>query len=132
MSKQDYYETLEVAKGATVEEIKKSYRRLAMKYHPDRNQGNAEAEAKFKEINEAYEILKDDQKRVSIGARPVRAETLTLDLSEKADMEHLVKKVQEQFSFGSNRRGSADYRRHIAGVLVKRACAANEQQEDRK
>ena len=69
---------------------------------------------------------------VSIGARPVRAETLTLDLSEKADMEHLVKKVQEQFSFGSNRRGSADYRRHIAGVLVKRACAANEQQEDRK
>ena len=47
-------------------------------------------------------------------------------------IEHLVKKVQEQFSFGSNRRGSADYRRHIAGVLVKRACAANEQQEDRK
>ena len=65
MSKQDYYETLEVAKGATVEEIKKSYRRLAMKYHPDRNQGNAEAEAKFKEINEAYEILKDDQKRAA-------------------------------------------------------------------
>ena len=57
---------------------------------------------------------------------------LVHDLSEKADMEHLVKKVQEQFSFGSNRRGSADYRRHIAGVLVKRACAANEQQEDRK
>ena len=65
MSKQDYYETLEVAKGATGEEIKKSYRRLAMKYHPDRNQGNAEAEAKFKEINEAYEILKDDQKRAA-------------------------------------------------------------------
>ena len=74
----------------------------------------------------------NEKLHVSIGARPVRAETLTLDLSEKADMEHLVKKVQEQFSFGSNRRGSADYRRHIAGVLVKRACAANEQQEDRK
>ena len=73
----------------------------------------------------------NEKLHVSIGARPVRAETLTLDLSEKADMEHLVKKVQEQFSFGSNR-GSADYRRHIAGVLVKRACAANEQQEDRK
>ena len=69
----------------------------------------------------------NEKLHVSIGARPVRAETLTLDLSEKADME-----VQEQFSFGSNRRGSADYRRHIAGVLVKRACAANEQQEDRK
>lgn len=74
----------------------------------------------------------NEKLHVSIGARPVRAATLTLDLSEKADMEHLVKKVQEQFSFGSNRRGSADYRRHIAGVLVKRACAANEQQEDRK
>ena len=74
----------------------------------------------------------NEKLHVSIGARPVRAETLTLDLSEKADMEHLVKKVQEQFSFGSNRRGSADYRRHIAGVLVKRACAANEQQEERK
>ena len=74
----------------------------------------------------------NEKLHVSIGARPVRAETLTLDLSEKADMKHLVKKVQEQFSFGSNRRGSADYRRHIAGVLVKRACAANEQQEDRK
>ena len=74
----------------------------------------------------------NEKLHVSIGARPVRAETLTLDLSEKADMEHLVKKVQEQFSFGSNRRGSADYRCHIAGVLVKRACAANEQQEDRK
>ena len=74
----------------------------------------------------------NEKLHVSIGARPVRAETLTLDLSEKADMEHLVKKVQEQFSFGSNRRGSADYRRHIAGVPVKRACAANEQQEDRK
>ena len=74
----------------------------------------------------------NEKLHVSIGARPVRAETLTLDLSEKADMEHLVKKVQEQFSFGSNRRGSADYRRHIAGVLVKRACVANEQQEDRK
>ena len=73
----------------------------------------------------------NEKLHVSIGARPVRAETLTLDLSEKADMEHLVKKVQEQFSFGSNRRGSADYRRHIAGVLVKRACAANEQQEGR-
>ncbi len=65
MEKRDYYETLEVAKGATIEEIKKSYRRLAMKYHPDRNQGNAEAETKFKEINEAYEVLKDEQKRAA-------------------------------------------------------------------
>ena len=63
MSKRDYYETLGVAKGATAEDIKKSYRKLAMQHHPDRNPGNKEAEAKFKEATEAYEVLKDDQKR---------------------------------------------------------------------
>lgn len=63
MSKRDYYELLEVKKDASLDEIKKSYRKLAMKFHPDRNQGDKEAERKFKEINEAYEILKDDQKR---------------------------------------------------------------------
>lgn len=65
MSKRDYYELLEVAKSATVDEIKKSYRKLAMKYHPDRNQGDKNAEKKFKEINEAYEVLKDEQKRAA-------------------------------------------------------------------
>ncbi len=65
MTEQDYYELLEVSKTAGAEEIKKSYRRLAMKYHPDRNQGNKEAEQKFKEINEAYEVLKDEQKRAA-------------------------------------------------------------------
>jgi molecular chaperone DnaJ len=62
-TKRDYYEVLGVTKTATVEEIKRSYRRLAMKYHPDRNQGDAEAEIKFKECAEAYEILSDDGKR---------------------------------------------------------------------
>lgn len=64
-TEKDYYELLEVARDANGDEIKKSYRRLAMKYHPDRNPGNKEAETKFKEINEAYEILKDDQKRAA-------------------------------------------------------------------
>ncbi len=59
----DFYKTLEVEKGASAEEIKKAYRKLAMKYHPDQNKGDAAAEAKFKEINEAYDVLKDDQKR---------------------------------------------------------------------
>lgn len=65
MTEKDYYEVLEVSKTASDDEIKKSFRRLAMQYHPDRNPGNKEAETKFKEINEAYEVLKDEQKRAA-------------------------------------------------------------------
>lgn len=64
MSK-DFYNTLGVVKTATAEEIKKAYRKLAMQYHPDQNKGNAEAEEKFKQITEAYDILKDEQKRAA-------------------------------------------------------------------
>lgn len=63
MAKRDYYEVLEVSKSASVDEIKKAYRKLAIKYHPDRNPGDAEAEAKFKEAAEAYDVLHDPQKR---------------------------------------------------------------------
>lgn len=61
----DYYEVLSVERTADGDEIKRSYRRLAMKYHPDRNPGDAEAESKFKECAEAYEVLSDDQKRAA-------------------------------------------------------------------
>jgi len=65
MSKRDFYEILSVDKGADAKEIKRAYRKLAMKYHPDRNPDDKEAEAKFKEATEAYEILSDEQKRAA-------------------------------------------------------------------
>ena len=63
MTEIDYYEILEVSRTCTSSELKKSYRKLAMKYHPDRNPNDKEAEEKFKLLSEAYEVLKDDQKR---------------------------------------------------------------------
>lgn len=65
MAKRDYYEVLSVAKGASADEIKKAYRKLAMKYHPDRNPDDKAAEEKFKEANEAYEVLSDEDKRAA-------------------------------------------------------------------
>jgi len=65
MAKQDYYQTLGAARDATADDLKKAYRKLAMQYHPDRNPGDDAAEAKFKEVSEAYDVLKDEQKRAA-------------------------------------------------------------------
>jgi molecular chaperone DnaJ len=65
MAKRDYYEVLGVARDAGEEDLKKAYRKLAMKWHPDRNQGDKDAEGKFKELNEAYDVLKDAEKRAA-------------------------------------------------------------------
>ena len=59
----DYYNLLGVSKDADTEKIKKAYRKLALKYHPDRNQGSKETENRFKEVTEAYEVLRDSEKR---------------------------------------------------------------------
>jgi len=65
MAKQDFYEILGVVKSADADELKRAYRKLAMQYHPDRNAGDKSAEQKFKDISEAYDVLKDDQKRAA-------------------------------------------------------------------
>ncbi|MEZ4805573.1 MAG: DnaJ domain-containing protein, partial [Bacteroidia bacterium] len=63
MAKRDYYDILEISKGASSDEIKKAYRKMAIKYHPDKNPGDKSAEDNFKEAAEAYEVLSDAQKR---------------------------------------------------------------------
>src|SRR5437879_8583551 len=65
MAKRDYYAVLGIEKGAGEEEIKKAYRKLAVKYHPDKNPGDKTAEEQFKELGEAYEVLCDPQKRAA-------------------------------------------------------------------
>jgi molecular chaperone DnaJ len=65
MAKQDFYEILGVARAANADELKRAYRKLAMQYHPDRNPGDKSAEQRFKGLNEAYDVLKDDQKRAA-------------------------------------------------------------------
>ena len=68
MEYKDYYKILGVERKASADDIRSAYRKLAMKYHPDKNPGDKKAEDKFKEINEAYQVLSDDQKRA---LRPV-------------------------------------------------------------
>jgi len=118
MSKRDYYQVLGVQKNATDEEIKKAYRRLAMKYHPDRNPDDKTAEEAFKEVKEAYEILSDAQKRAAydqfghagvdpnLGARAGGGAGFGFDFGDFGDIFETV--------FGGNA-GAAGARRGAAG-----------------
>ena len=102
MAGKDYYKILGVSKDASLEEIKKAYRKLALKYHPDRNKGDKEAEAKFKEINEAYAVLSDPEKRKqydTFGAEGFHSRFSQEDIFRGFDFNSIFR----EFGFGGGR-----------------------------
>jgi len=122
MSKRDYYEVLGLAKAASTDEVKKAYRKMAMQYHPDKNSGNKQAEERFKEISEAYEVLSDADKRQrydQFGHAGVKSSfgpggfDFFRDFSHGADFQDVFGDLfggsifEDVFSRGSGRRRSA-------------------------
>lgn len=110
-TKRDYYEVLGVERSASVVEIKKAYRRLAMKYHPDRNGGDAEADAKFRECAEAYEVLSDEQKRARydrFGHQGVQGAAHDF---RNADVSDIFSMFEDIFGFGVGGVGGVGQRR---------------------
>ena len=101
----EYYEVLGVAKTATADEIKKAYRKLALKHHPDKNPGDKAAEEKFKEISEAYAVLSDAEKRKqydTFGSTGFRQRYSQEDIFRNFDLNDILR----QFGFGGNFRGA--------------------------
>jgi molecular chaperone DnaJ len=113
VSKRDYYEILEVSKTATDQEIKSSYRKLALKFHPDRNQGDKSAEEKFKEAAEAYAILSDGDKRARydrFGHAGVGGGAQGFDPSQFSGFEDIFGGLGDIFGFGGSRQRSGPQR----------------------
>jgi molecular chaperone DnaJ len=113
VSKRDYYEILEVTRTATDQEIKSSYRRLALKFHPDRNPGDKTAEEKFKEAAEAYAILSDDDKRARydrFGHAGVGGGSQGFDPSQFSGFEDIFGGLGDIFGFGGGQRRSGPQR----------------------
>ena len=106
MSKRDYYEILGVSRTVTEVELKTSFRKLAMQHHPDKNPGNKEAEIKFKEINEAYQILSDGQKRSAYDRFGHQAFENGGGAGGNADFSDFMSDIFDSF-FGDARRGGA-------------------------
>jgi curved DNA-binding protein len=105
---EDYYKTLGVEKNASEEDIKKAYRKLAMKFHPDRNPGNKQAEDKFKKLSEAYAVLSDQEKRKqydSFGSDAFRQRYSQEDIFRNFDINDILK----EFGFGGGGRGSRTF-----------------------
>ena len=127
MSKQDYYDVLGVSRSASKDEIKKSYRKLAMKYHPDRNPNNSEAEARFKEASEAASVLLDDEKKSrydQFGHAGMDAQAGGgggggfSDFSGSfSDFGDLFGSIFEEFGMGGGRRRSRDSRAQMGADL---------------
>src|SRR5215831_20587173 len=127
--KRDYYEILNVQKSATLEEIKKAYRKVAMQYHPDRNPGDKAAEEKFKEAAEAYEVLSDVDKRAKYDRYGHQAFTPGMGgfHGSNVNMEDIFSQFGDIFgddifgSFfgGSGRRGAAGRSRGIRGSNLR-------------
>jgi curved DNA-binding protein len=108
----EYYETLGVSKSASATEIKKAYRQLALKYHPDKNQGEKTAEAKFKEINEAYAVLSDVEKKKqydTFGSTNFHQRYSQEDIFRNFDLNDILR----QFGAGSG--GSTSFRNNMGG-----------------
>ncbi len=130
MSGKDYYKILGVDKSASPEEIKKAYRKLALKYHPDHNEGDKSAEAKFKDLNEAYAVLRDPEKKQQydmFGAEGFQNRFSQEDIFRDFDLGSIFR----EFGFGRGGRGQGTYSRMFGSGYGARGFDGFQNREQR-